>query len=326
MRPAGLLRCVLVGALVLVAAMISATPARAALVCTFTITNINFGSIDLTANTNFDTTGTLSINCTGGNSNSTARICPNFGNGTGGSASGDPRFLLSGSTQLNYNLYSDSARTTVWGSVLDSFGSSPPTVDISLNGSGNGSGSRTIFARVASGQQTKSPGTYTSAFSGTHTQIAYARSNVGNCTAIGTRNATSVPFTVTTTYGAVCQVSATVQNFGNSGVLSTAINGSSTLTTTCSATTPYAIALDGGTTGATDPTQRKMSKGAERITYGLYRDTGRTQAWGSTAGVNTQGGTGSGLGQAYTVFGKVPAQATPSPGTYTDTIVATITY
>lgn len=314
------------GAAALAAVLARATPAEAALTCSFSITAINFGTVDLTANTTFDTTGTLSINCSGGNRNSTARICPNFNAGTGGTTTGNPRFLLNGATRLNYNLYSNSTRTTVWGSYLWSFAQRPPTINVSLNGSGNGSGTHTIFARVNAAQQTLPPGTYTSSFSGANTQVAYAQSTVGTCATIGSTNATSVPFTVTATYPATCKISATAQNFGTTGLLAGVRNGSSTLTTTCSATTPYTISLDGGTTGASDPTQRKMSKGTERVTYGLYRDSARTQAWGNTAGVNTQAGSGSGLGQAYTVYGQVPAQATPSPGTYTDTIVATTTY
>src|SRR5262249_50452515 len=102
--------------------------------------------------------------------------------------------------------------------------------------------------------------------------------------------------------------------------------GSTTLTTTCSSTTPYTIGLDGGTTNASDPTLRKMSKSSETITYGLYRDGSYTQPWGSTINTNTASGTSTGSGQKSTVFGRVPAQTTPSPGSYSDTIVITVTY
>jgi spore coat protein U-like protein len=94
----------------------------------------------------------------------------------------------------------------------------------------------------------------------------------------------------------------------------------------CTNSTPYTIALDGGTTGATDPTQRKMSKASERITCGVYRDSNRTQPWGSTQGTNTASGTGSGASQNFTAFGRVPVQTSPSPGNYADTVVTTITY
>ncbi|MCE3520182.1 spore coat protein U domain-containing protein, partial [Escherichia coli] len=35
---------------------------------------------------------------------------------------------------------------------------------------------------------------------------------------------------------------------------------------------------------------------------------------------------GSGAAQPYTVYGRVPVQTTPAPGTYTDTITVTVTY
>jgi len=326
MRSQATIRRLLLCAIVVAAGLTFSAPAHARNPnCSFTITNVNFGTVDLTANTTYDTTGTLSATCRG-NNNATMRVCPNLNNGTGGSNSGNPRFMLSGSNQLSYNLYQDAARTVVWGSNLDGFSSSPPTIDIPLNSGGNGSASVTIYGRISAAQQTLPPATYSSAFSGTNTQIAYDHSTAGTCAQIGSTNSTSATFTVSASYSAVCKVTSTTFDFGSAGVFSVAKNGSSTLTATCSATIPYTIALDGGTTGATNPTQRKMSKGSERVTYGLYRDSARTQPWGSTSGTNTQGGTGSGLGQAYTVYGQVPVQATPSPGTYTDTIVATTTY
>jgi spore coat protein U-like protein len=69
-----------------------------------------------------------------------------------------------------------------------------------------------------------------------------------------------------------------------------------------------------------------MSFSGSTVTYGLYRDSARSQAWGSTAGVDTVSGTGTGLTQTLTVYGRVAPQTTPTPGTYSDTIIATVTY
>ena len=74
------------------------------------------------------------------------------------------------------------------------------------------------------------------------------------------------------------------------------------------------------------PTQRKMTKAAEFVLYGLYRDSARSLPFGNTIGTNTLAGTGTGLAQSATVYGRIPPQATPSPGTYNDTIVVTLTY
>lgn len=295
--------------------------------CSFSISAENFGNINLTANTVFDTTATFSANCTG-TSNKIVRVCPNIAEGTGGSTIGNPRILLNGANQLNFNLFQDSARTTVWGSNLWAYSATykPPTINITLNSSGVGSATQTIYGRVLAGQQTKPAGTYTSSFSGANTSIAYAYSTVGTCATIGGTNSTTAPFTATATNVTTCSVSATDVNFGSAGVLQAALTGTGTLSATCTASAPYIIALNGGNDAATDPTLRKMSKGAEKVTYGLYRDTAGTLPWGSTSGVNTASGTGSGLAQSLTVYGRVPAQTTPSPGAYADTVVVTLTY
>ena len=302
-------------------------PARAVLNCTFTITNLNFGTIDLTANTTFDTTATFSATCSGGSSGANARICPNINAGSGGVASGgDPRHMLNGSNPLNYNMFQDSARTTVWGSYLWSSPSvTPPTINITLNSSGAGNTTRTIFGRVSAAQQTLPSGTYTSSFTGTQTQIAYQQTSSNNCATIGSTNATSASFTVTATYSSVCHLASTNLNFGSTGVLVSSVAGTSTVTATCSATTPYTVGLNGGNANAIDPTQRKMANGAVQVTYGLYQNSAHTSPWGNVSS-NWVGGTGSGLGQGLTVFGLIPAQTTPAPATYSDTIVATVTY
>jgi spore coat protein U-like protein len=321
-----IMRAVWVGVAVAICAAVAAGPARAQS-CSFTISALNFGTIDLTANTPFTSTATLSASCTG-TANTTVRACPNIDGGSGGSTSGSPRFLLNGTTQLNFNLYQDGSYTSVWGSNLWAFaGSYPsPTIDVALNGSGSGSALQTIYGQIWPGQQTLAAGTYASAFSGTQASVAYAYSTVGTCATIGSSHATSAPFTVTATDASNCSVSASTLNFGSVGVLASAVNATSAVTVTCTNALPYTIALDGGLSGATNPTQRAMSQAAQQITYGLYRDSARAQPWGDSVGTNTAAGTGSGLAQTLTVYGRVPAQTTPAPGTYSDTVVVTISY
>ncbi len=294
--------------------------------CGFTITNLSFGTVDLTLNTAFDITATLSANCTG-DAGVVVRVCPNINAGSGGTTTGSPRFMLSGSDKLNFDLYQDASRTVVWGSYLWAYSSyTAPTIDITLNGGGTGSATATIYGRISAGQQALPPSSYSSSFSGSNTQIAYAAATSGTCAAIGNTNATSASFTASAGYSAICSVSAATLSFGSAGVLSAALDGTTSLTTTCSAATPYTIGLDGGNAGASDPTRRKMSYGGSQITYGLYQNTARSQPWGSTNGTNTVSGTGSGSGQPITVYGRVPAQTTPAPGTYSDSIIATLTY
>jgi spore coat protein U-like protein len=134
--------------------------------------------------------------------------------------------------------------------------------------------------------------------------------------------------TVQVSIVATCTInSASTLNFGNSiGVLSANVDQQSTIQVTCTNTTPYNVGLNAGTgTGATVAT-RKLTSGANTINYTLYSNSGRTTVWGNTIGADTVAATGNGAAQSYTVYGRIPPQTTPAPGSYTDTITVTVTY
>lgn len=296
--------------------------------CNAGITNIDFGPIDVTANTPFTTAGTYHVTCTA--ILSAVRTCPNVNAGSGGgSGSGDPRYMLNGANQLQFNLFSDPGHATVWGSRF--WALTAPATDITLVLLGEGSASRPMYARIPAGQQTLPPGTYTSSFGGAQTAVTYAPYLLAlpllapSCESLASPSVTA-PFSVTATVVANCGVSATTLDFGATGLLQSHVDATNTLSVTCTATVPYSISLNGGLSGATDPTQRRMSKGSETVTYGLYQDPARSLPWGETIGSNTLAGVGTGLVQGYTIYGRVPAQPTPSPGTYSDTVVVTVTY
>jgi spore coat protein U-like protein len=60
--------------------------------------------------------------------------------------------------------------------------------------------------------------------------------------------------------------------------------------------------------------------------YGLFTDSGHVTNWGNTIGTDTVTGTGSGAAQALTVYGEIPASELVAPGSYSDTITATVSY
>lgn len=316
----------MIAALFGVACALVASPA-AAQSCSFTISGLNFGTINLAANTTFTSTATFSASCNG-TPNAVVRTCPNIDVGSGGSSTGNPRFLVNGASQLNFNLYQDGAYASVWGSNLWGFaGSYPsPTVDVTISGSGTGTASQTIYGEVWSGQPTLPAGLYVSSFAGTQAQVAYAYSSSGTCATIGNSLASNAPFTVQATNATICSVSAAALSFGTTGVLQGNLDATSSVSVTCTNQAPYTVALDGGLSGATDPTQRKMTLSGASVTYGLYQDANRLTPWGNSAGVNMVAGTGTGLAQSFTVYGRVPAQNTPAPGTYSDTVVLTVSY
>jgi spore coat protein U-like protein len=137
---------------------------------------------------------------------------------------------------------------------------------------------------------------------------------------------TSVPttFTVTATVQATCIISAGSLGFGTyTGLIA---HSTSTISVTCTNTTPYNVALNPGATSGATVTTRQMLNGAVALNYGLYKDATWTTNWGQTTGTDTAAGTGTGLVQTLTVYGQVAAGQYVTPGSYSDTITATVIY
>ncbi|MGH8865300.1 MAG: Csu type fimbrial protein [Burkholderiales bacterium] len=134
-------------------------------------------------------------------------------------------------------------------------------------------------------------------------------------------------FTVTATVAAACTISATNLAFGTySETAAPPTDGSSTVTTTCTKAAAYDIGLNaGGGTGAT-VAARKMTSGANLLTYSLFQDAARAVVWGNTIGTDTVALVGTGLTVPTTVFGRIPALQNVAVGSYTDTITATVTF
>lgn len=134
-------------------------------------------------------------------------------------------------------------------------------------------------------------------------------------------------FNVTVTIASTCVVtSAANLNFGTQGVLAANIDQTTTVTVTCTNTTPFNIGLDKGLYGSSVTTRQMQAGAGQLINYSLFSDAGRTVNWGNTVGTDTVASTGTGSAQAFTVYGRIPPQATPAPAVYNDTITVTITY
>jgi spore coat protein U-like protein len=134
-------------------------------------------------------------------------------------------------------------------------------------------------------------------------------------------------FGVTITIESDCKITTTnTLDFGTQGVLTAAVDATSTLGVVCTPSTAYDIGLNtGGGSGATTTT-RKMTGGGATIDYQMFQDAAHTTNWGDTVSTDTVSGTGTGTEQSFTVYGRVPAQTTPATGTYTDTVTVTVTF
>jgi spore coat protein U-like protein len=143
---------------------------------------------------------------------------------------------------------------------------------------------------------------------------------------------TTTTFQVTATVLKTCSVSATTLAFGNYTPGAGAVNGTSTVSVNCTKTTPYTVALNGGTTTGGTVAQRLMANGLNTLQYNLYTTVADTTVWGDGTGVSaTLAGTGAGVATAnnLTVFGNLPDNPTNQaavPGAYADTVTVTVTY
>ena len=135
----------------------------------------------------------------------------------------------------------------------------------------------------------------------------------------------------------ITAAAATDVDFGSVAGDSTAnADSQGSVTAKCTPLTPYNIGLNAGLNAGTanDVTTRRMKNVDGAVTtnnyvaYQLYQDAGRTNVWGNTVGTNTLSRTGNGANQVYPVYGRVanPSANNATPGSYQDTVTATITY
>jgi spore coat protein U-like protein len=158
--------------------------------CTFSVSNISFGTVDVKNGRPYDATGTLTYACTG-DSREIVRICPSLGlagNGT--------RFMTDAAgDKLVFNLYSDTSRITVWGTWYGKI--KAPSIEVPIGRSQTGGGTATIYARLDPNQQTVAAGVYNSAINGSNSAFAYNYASKGSCDAIKSGDRVSVPVSVT---------------------------------------------------------------------------------------------------------------------------------
>jgi spore coat protein U-like protein len=278
--------------IVLLTLLASVTPAAVAQLCSAgTVPTMNLGTY--TGGQSTTGAGAGTITCNSGTKYTIA-----LDKGLGAGATTTIRKMTLNGVTLNYQLFQNSSDTLNWGNTTDV-----------LTGTGTGGNQNyTIFPLIPGGQYVP-PGTYTD-----------------TVTASVTDSGTfSEPFTVTATVVAACTISAAALNFGTySGLL---VNATSTLSITCTNTTSYNVGLSAGVAAGATVTNRSMTGPSSALLgYKLFSNSGLTTNWGNTVGTNTVAGTGNGALQPLSVYGQVPAAQYVRPGSYTDTITATITY
>jgi spore coat protein U-like protein len=136
----------------------------------------------------------------------------------------------------------------------------------------------------------------------------------------------------TASVSASCTITTQTVAFGNYDPIvtnaSTALTATGAVDTTCTNGAAATITLDQGANAGPGSTAsapvRRMANGTNYLNYGLYTNSSYTTTFDGTTGVAV---TGTGAQVATTVYGSVPAGQNSLPsGSYSDTVVATVTF
>lgn len=134
---------------------------------------------------------------------------------------------------------------------------------------------------------------------------------------------------VTTVVLQTCIAAATPVVFGNYTLGALDTTGVITVTCTPDVLT-YNVALDAGAGAGASTSARKLTLGADTLNYFLYRDSARTQNWGSVSGTDTVASTAAttdlGTIKTFTVYGRLPASQAGVIGAYSDLVQVTVNY
>ena len=122
-------------------------PGRVEAACSITTTGVSFGTYDVFNASPVDSTGSVRYQCSGSTGTFTISLS------TGSSGTFQPRRMVSGAEKLNYNLYLDAARTSIWGDA------SAGTSWFMESGASGKPVTLTVFGRIPPGQDVAA-GTY----------------------------------------------------------------------------------------------------------------------------------------------------------------------
>lgn len=308
--------------------------------CSASMTDIVFTGVNPTAGTDYYANGTLTVTCSWTLLTGVpplllfpnVAVCVYLGPGSGG-GTGNPRYMTSGGNQLPFNLYVDNtySAASIWG------GNGLPASSAYITGTMSGllalgtfSRSITVYGKIPgsalAGVKTagNADTVYNASFAG-FGSISYAFYGLipSPCTAGAT---STFSFNAKATVANNCLINTGNMVFGSNSVLTSAVRSSAAVNVQCTGNTGYQVSLGAGSSG--DVTARTMRNAATGETIG-YRisSTPDGPAWGDgSRGTAVVTGVGSGAVQTITMYGQVPAQKTPSPGDYKDTVIATLVF
>lgn len=120
----------------------------------------------------------------------------------------------------------------------------------------------------------------------------------------------------------VCNVTTSPVAFGIIDVTTAEnVDATGSFSVVCTSGTAWTAAADAGNGTGASTADRKMADGANLLNYSLFTDTDRAVNFVSATG------TGSGVTQLRTIYGRVPSGQTGVPtGSYADSVTISLTY
>lgn len=226
------------------------------------------------------------------------------------------REMVSGASALGYQIRGNSPN----GPVIALNQTADALLTLDQSPQPTGTVTIPLYGLITAGQMGLVAGTYTEAI----------RGEVRSTTTPPTDCAPAVQATFNMSASAIlpgsCSIVADDLAFGSHSSLAGGVNAAAGVRLTCTTNTAWSVGIDGG--GSGNPDDRRMRRnavGPEWLGYGLFRDAGRTQAWGNTPATTVRG-VGTGQQVALTAYGRVPEQPMPLSGDYRDTVVVTVEY
>lgn len=299
--------------------------------CTATMTDVVFGNVNPIAGSDYYASGTLTVTCSatligtglGVGVLPSVSVCATLGGSSG------TRVMTNGGSTLPFNLYTDStyAAASIWGTGTASGTSTFKSNGLALLSVGSGSQSFTVYGKIPGSAigAVRTVGNastgYSANFSGLGTlRYAFGTLVSADCTSGAS---TTFAFQARATVINDCRITAGQLAFGNVGVLNGAVRANTTLGVQCTAGSAYQIALNSGNYGSGAARRMKNATTGEMASYQLSSTLDGAN-WGDGSTGTAAAGTGTGGVQALPLYGRVNAQATPSPGDYKDTVTATL--
>lgn len=269
--------------------------------CSVSSSGIVFSAYNSQTKAAVDGTGTITVTCTGTGSSNNLSI--NLVGGNSGSCTA--RQMRSGTNSLNYQVFRESARVNNW---CD--GASRLDISIDFTTGATQTRSYTMFGRVVSGQNPP--------FGSYSDSLTIILKQGGGTVATGAA-------AISGSVAAICTVTAGALGFGTYAP-STATLSTASVSVNCSNGASYQVGLGAGQ-NVSGTTRRMAGPGGTSLSYELFSDAARTVRWGDGSALGARvGGTGNGAAQGLTVYGRIPAAQSPTPGSYSDSVVVTVEY